>query len=156
MVDKDAHDEKWNMADRLRHEAKQTRLPFSESLHARICRAVEESEMAEPRRPATPTLPGRVGIAAAVAATLVVGLLYVAWQNDSSIESVPKPDEIAMDEELQPPIDIPSNPAVDIGLLVDETLSDRRWAYLDHDVQLAANMLLDQLPNSFTLQEGDP
>ncbi len=160
MVDKDARDEKWDMADRLRHEARQTRPSFSESLHARICRAVEDNAVAEPRRPAAPTLPGRVGIAAAVAATLAVGLLYLAWPNDSSTETVQKRPEMveprpSVDEELQPPTDIPGNPAVDIGLLVDETLSDRRWAYLDHDVQLAASMLLDQLPGSITSPEGD-
>ena len=156
MVDKETHDDKGNLADRLRHEAKQTYPPFSELLHARICRAVEENEMVEPRRLTTQRLPGRVGIAAAVAATLAVGLLYLAWNYDSSSETVTKPNEIAMDEGLQPPIDIPSNPAVGIGVLVDETLTDRRWAYLDHDVQLAASMLLDQLPASIALPEEYP
>jgi hypothetical protein len=176
MVDKDAHDEKWDIADRLRREAKETRPEFSESLHMRICRAVEQSEMAEPPRPVALPYLSRGGITAAVAATLAVGVLYLVWQGNSPSGlfspsgSVPKPGEIVSsagqekavvnpdprpNEALSSPIDVPGNPAVEIGLLVDSTLTNRRWAYLDHDVQLATRMLLDQLPGSIVWPEEE-
>jgi hypothetical protein len=170
MVDKDAHDEKWDIADRLRHEAKDTRPAFSESLHVRICRAVEQSEMAEPPRPVALPYSSRGGITAAVAATLAVGVLYLVWQGNSPSGSVPKPGEIVSsagqekavvnpeprpDEALPSSTDVPGNPAVEIGLLVDSTLTNRRWAYLDHDLQLATRMLLDQLPGSIVWPEEE-
>ena len=183
MVDKDTHDEKWDLADRLRQEAKQTRPAFSESMHVRICRAVEQNEMAEPPRPATRPRFRRTGITAAVAATLAVGVLYFVWQGNSPSGrfssgrpfspdvSVPKPGDIVgtagrekavadaeprPNEDLPSPTDVPSNPAVEIGLLVDSTVANRRWAYLDHDARLAANMLLDQLPGSIAWPEEEP
>lgn len=177
MVDKNAHNEKWDMADRLRQEAKRTRPAFSESLHARICRAVEQGEMAEPPRPAARPRSRRVTIAAAVAATLAVGVAYLMWQGDSPSGpfspsgSVPNPGDIVdsagqekdiveprpgMDEEFPSPTDVPGNLVVDIGSLVDSTMTNRRWAYLDHDAQLAARMLLDQLPGSIAWPEEEP
>ena len=170
MVDKDAHDEKWDIADRLRHEAKETRPEFSESLHVRICRAVEQCEMAEPPRPVALPRFGRPGISAAVAATLALGVLCLVWQGSSPSGSVLKPGKIVgsagqeealvepeprPNEALPSPTDVPGNPAVEIGLLVDSTLTNRRWAYLDHDAQLAARMLLDQLPGSIAWPEED-
>lgn len=170
MVDKDAHDEKWDVADRLRHEAKETRPAFSESLHVRICRAVEQSEMAEPPRTAAAPRLGRAGIVGAVAATLAVAVLYLVWQGNPTSGPVPKPSDMAgsggqedvmvelergPDGKLQSPTDVPGNLAVEIGLLVDSTLTNQRWAYLDHDAQLATRMLLDQLPGSIAWPEED-
>jgi hypothetical protein len=164
------------MADRLRNEARQTRPAFSESLHARICRAVEASKIAEPPRRVTPSRLGRIGIAAALAASLVVAVSYLVWQGStpsgpaSPRRLMPKPDNLAdlngqenivvkpkrrPDEDLQSPTDVPGNPAVDIGLLVDSTLTDRRWAYLDHDARLAARMLLTQLSPSIVWPEEE-
>ena len=177
MVEKNTHDENWDMADRLRHEAKQTRPAFSQSLHARICRAIEQDEMAEPPRPAAPPRFGRAGITAAVAATLAIGVLYLVWQGNSPSGpfspsgSAPNPGDIVgsarqektivdpqprADEDLPSPTDVPGNPVVDIGLLVDATLTNRRWAYLDHDAQLAASMLLNQFPGSIAWPDEEP
>jgi hypothetical protein len=178
MVDKHAHDEKRAMADRLRNEARQTRPTFSESLHAKICRAVEGSKIAEPPRRVAPSRLGRIGIAAALAASLVVAVSYLVWQGSTPSgpefprRLMPKPDNLASldgqediavepdpelgpDEDLQSPTDVPGNPAVDIGLLVDATLADRRWAYLDHDARLAARMLLTQLSPSIVWPEDE-
>ena len=176
MVDQHAHDEKRVTADRLRNEARQTRPAFSESLHARICRAVEGSKIAEPPRRVAPSRFGRIGITAALAASLVVAVSYLVWQGSTPSGPVsprrlmPKPanladrngqenivvePELGPDEDLQSPTDVPGNPAVDIGLLVDLTLTDRRWAYLDHDARLAARMLLTQLSPSIVWPEDE-
>ena len=178
MVDKHAHDEERTMADRLQNEARQTRPAFSEALHARICRAVEASKIAEPPRQVAPSRLGRFGIAAALAASLIVAVSYLVWQGStpsgpaSPHRLMTKPDnfasldgqediavepepELGPDEDLQSPTDVPGNPAVDIGLLVDSTLADRRWAYLDHDARLATRMLLTQLSPSIVWPEDE-
>ncbi len=36
--------------------------------------------------------------------------------------------------------------AAEIDALVDSTMVQQQWAYLDHDARLAAEVLLDQLP----------
>jgi hypothetical protein len=95
MVDRNADDEWRDIAERLRHEARQTRPAFSESLHARICRAVEQGEMAEPLRPAPLARFRRAGIAAAVATTLAVGVLFLVWQGNFTGGPVPKTGDIA-------------------------------------------------------------
>jgi hypothetical protein len=169
MVERNTDDEWRDIADRLQYEARQTRPVFSDSLHARICRAVEQDEMAEPLRPAAPQGLFRAGIAATVAATLAVGVLYLVWQGNFT-GARPKPGDLAgaggqekdivlpkpmPDEDSPSPTDVPANPAVDIGLLVDSTLTNRQWAYLDHDTQLAARMLLDQLPGSIAWPEEE-
>jgi hypothetical protein len=41
---------------------------------------------------------------------------------------------------------VTSDAAEQLRLLVDSTLSRQQWAYLDHDVQVAARLLLEQLP----------
>ncbi|OHB83319.1 MAG: hypothetical protein A2V98_08110 [Planctomycetes bacterium RBG_16_64_12] len=171
MVDQGAQDEKKVLADRLRDEASQTRPSFSEALHARICRAVEHRAMAGPPRPARLPRLGRAAIVGAVAASLAVGALYLAWRGTPQSGPVPKPGDVAgpgrqenvivepaprANEGLQSPTDVPGNPAVDIGLLVDSTLTNRRWAYLDHDARLGARILLDQLPASLVWPEENP
>ena len=171
MVDKDTHGEKRTLADQLRFEAHRTRPAFSESLHARICRSVGQSEMAPPPRPAPRRRAGAVLIAAAVAASLAVAVLCWAWLRHGDRGPVPDPRHLVLptpqekriikpepgpDEDLQSPGEVPNNPAVDFSLLVDSTLVNRRWAYLDHDARLAARMLLDQLPPSIAWPEEEP
>jgi len=162
MIEKDTRDENGALADLLQQEAEQTRPAFSESLHARICRAVEESSVAELPRPAARPRLVRVGIAAVVAATLAIGVFCLA-RHGAKPNTVAGPgstdhDSVAPepDEDLQPLADMPGNAAVDIGLLVDSTLTNRQWAYLDHDAQLAATMLLDQLPRSIAWPAEEP
>jgi hypothetical protein len=75
-----------------------------------------------------------------------------SWDGQEDIAVEP---ELRPDEDLQSPTDVPGNPAVDIGLLVDSTLTDRRWAYLDHDARLAARMLLTQLSPSIVWPEEE-
>jgi len=175
MVDQDTDGPKRALADRLRREAQQTRPAFSESLHARIRDAVAQTEMAEPPRPATARRLGPIRIATAVAATLLIGTLAFVWYANFRSGTSPKPGEMARaggpehggqekiivepppgpDEGLPSPTEVPGNPAADIGLLVDATLTRRRWAYLDHDAQLAARLLLDQLPPSLAWPEDE-
>lgn len=174
MVEKDRQDESGALADRLRQEAGQARPAFSESLHARICRSVEEADMAEPSRPTARPRLVRVGLAAAVAATLAVGVFSIIGQGIAPNPVTPNPGSLVNngatsngttdydivepepDEAFQAPTDVPVNAVVDLGLLVDSTLTNQRWAYLDHDARLAATLLLDQLPGSIAWPAEEP
>ena len=169
MVKKDTHEENTALTELLKQEAEQTRPVFSGALHARICRAVDEADMAERPRPVDRRRLVRVIIDVAVVASLVVGVFYLLYQGATPNPITPNPDSMAgpgstghgvvepePEEDLQTPIDMPVNTVVDIGLLVDSTLTNGRWAYLDHDAQLAANMLLDQLPSSVAWPAEEP
>jgi len=162
MANEDIYDEDDVLANLLQQEGEQTRPVFSESLHARICRAVEQSESVEAPRPAARSRLVRVGLLAAAAATLAIGAFYLI-RYDTTPQTAVRPDSTDQrtfgpepDEDPQTLADEPVNAAVDIGLLVDSTLTKQQWAYLDHDAQLAASMLLDQLPGSITRPEETP
>ena len=179
MVKKETHEEDAALGELLQREAEQTRPAFSDELHARICRAVAEADMAEPPRPADRRRVVRVMIDVVVAVSLLIGVVYLIGQavapDPTELNptvpnpTVPNPNNLAgpgstdhdvvepeIDERLPTSIDVPANPAVDLGLLVDSTLTNRRWAYLEHDAQLAADMLLAQLPGSIVAPEERP
>jgi len=50
---------------------------------------------------------------------------------------------------IQTPAEVPllaEEAAAEVGQLVDATLDSRRWAYLDHDLRLGAELLVERLP----------
>jgi len=162
MVEHRSNDDEKALADRLRQEAQETRPAFSESLHSRICRAVEHCEIHKRPRSAIELFRNR-WVYMAVAATLLVGALFVARRLSLPGGSTPEKNNVAVEEkteadpdtDAETPTDVPLD-AVDIGMLVDSTFSRPRWAYLDHDAQLVARMLIDQLPLDMTSPIDEP
>lgn len=53
-------------------------------------------------------------------------------------------------------INLPRQTAADVGMQVDTSLTDTRWAYLDRDAQVAARMVLDKLPRNLLALSTHP
>jgi len=163
MADRSSHDDNKALADRLEQEGRETRPVFSKALHARVCRAIEHCEMEELPRPAGASFRGR-WVYSAVAAALVVVALLLAWRNVVPKGPAPGPVDVAVSippeplpvDEMRSPAGATVDAAVEMGLLVDSTMTSQRWAYLDHDARLAAQMLIDQLPLDMTLPTDEP
>jgi len=162
------------LASRLRSEAKSTRPEFSESLHERICQTLEGlSQSRASGATGVSPVPGHKSTSAAervptaarpwairrpyrswatVAAVCLVGVLLAVWQLDvlpgpersETADSAPQPSEV--DEEIAVMLDAFDDPAGHIDVLVELTLLEERWAYLDHDARLLGQMLSDSLP----------
>lgn len=157
-------DEQRRLARRLEHEARATRPAFSEVLHARICRALEEEGPARARPAGEPRKLAR-WLPVAVAATLLVGAALVgSWWSRSArpgttpVVQSPRPaapsvapavavadasDAVADPDTITRPT---GQVAEHFGLLVDEAISEGQWAYLDHDVGVAVRLLMNQVP----------
>jgi hypothetical protein len=158
MVNRLTPDDDNILADRLKREAAASRPAFSESLHARICRAIEQSKLQTARRPAA--VQWRWAYAA-IAATLLVGVSLVAWRLSNAPGTGPPPpvEDFVQDDSARPLRELPRLDQVDhtvtqVGSLVDSTLTAGQWAYLDHDARLAAELLIDQFPFDLT-EQGD-
>ena len=142
------------LVDRLRREALTSRPEFSETLHSRIRRAVRQCEAGKAparRRPAAIQLFPR-GAFATVAAICVLGSLVIAWQ---SIEGVRESGTVGVDavddrefaaHMAASVVEMADRAVEEIDALVDSTMVQQQWAYLDHDAQLVVQVLLDQLP----------
>ena len=153
MVEHMPTEDEQRLADRLKLEARATRPAFSETLHARICRAVKESGAPMRRRPMT--LPRRHRwLLLAAAATLLLSVSLVAWWLTRPPGSATRSPgfKVAVVERQDPAVDpgMITGPAGqmagEFGKLVDSTLETGQWAYLDHDARVAAQFLMDQLP----------
>lgn len=146
-------DEETRLADRLRREARATRPAFSEALHARVCRALQPCAPASPPRAGAGRM-GRRWLSLAVAATLLISVVSVAWWLNRSPRSGPSP--VARNVPVPPIPDPGADPDViteptgeiaeHLGMLVDSTVTAGQWAYLDHDAQVAVRLLMNQLP----------
>jgi len=151
-------EERW-LGDCLKRDAQADRPSFSPDLHKRIRRAVGAAGRPTPRQPA-PDWFRRNGLPAVVAAACLAGVWVMAWRvslrpgddiNAPTVAGKTEPIEIAPgphDEPgPEPPrLDVPEV-AVQKGiLLVDNSLTTRQWAYLDHDARVATKLLIDQFP----------
>jgi hypothetical protein len=153
MFERMSPDEERALAERLKGEAQASRPAFSEDLHARICGAVRAGQ-AGPDRPRD-ALAGRARWAyVALAAACLVGAAALAWRlTTPAVSPANAPDTAKLPAgPSSPPTDletltgIPDRTAEHVGALVESTLANQQWAYLDHDARLAADMLLDQFP----------
>lgn len=143
------------LADALRREAQTTRPAFSESLHARIRQAVSaERTIVAPQRAAMPWRQHWTSLAAAAAAVLVAVSLSAWWLNRPS-QFEPK---LTRTTPSQPDVtefaSITGLAAEQLGQLVDSTLMQQQWGYLDHDAQLAAQLFMELLPVGATSDES--
>ncbi len=149
-------DDQDRLATFLRQEAQATRPLFSEPLHERICRAVTEDQIVlMPCRAATPW---RQRLAPyAVAAAAVLGISLTTWWLSRPFGHGPDLTETVTAEPAPEVLTrITGQVAEQLGLLVDATLSRQQWGYLDHDVQLATRLLMEQLPLAPEPDEGTP
>jgi hypothetical protein len=159
------------LAERLCREAKQSRPEFSESLHARICRAIEECPRQqapiwrrgplahlrqEPsRHPGAARHRLSVWASVAVAAACLACVAMVAWPKNE-IPGGPSADGNGQSglwaESSAPTLDLESVAGLamrvsdDLRDWVDSAAATQRWAYLDGDARLAVEMLAARLP----------
>jgi len=176
MAESNLSEQEKRLAERLKAEAREDRPSFSEALHGRIVRSLEKAP-APPRPRSSTAWLGHPWLSVAVAATVLVGGLVVAWRIQRVEEPVagPSPNEFAdahvpasvVPELETPEIETPKpdppadeDPleglAGDVAPMVDLALTEPQWAYLDHDMKLAANLLMDQLPFELALAEPQP
>ena len=159
MVNSITLEEEKNLADHLRREAETTRPEFSETLHGRILRTLEDRK-SPARQHGQASWPRRRWAYAAVAATLLIGASLLAWRLSTTTGPGPGPaEEIATgDDPAGPPAVLPA--MVDVAGMADGTtqqvgtlasvLTTEQWAYLDHDARVAMDLLIDQLPFGLT------
>lgn len=168
MVEQIFPDDKKVLADRLKLEAEASRPAFSETLHARIVQTIEQAIEECETQPPPPR--GRSWwreswlLAVAAAVCLVITSLAV-WR--LAVWSGPRPDPIGGTAEvpsspddsvpaLDALVEMPDGTARRVGTYVDLELRDRRWAYLDHDARIAAELLMDQLPLDLLASNDEP
>jgi hypothetical protein len=151
------------LAVRLRDEADASRPEFSESLHEFLCRSIGPQETKHvsrlsPRIWRQPWL-----IMAAAAACFLVGIT-IAWQSGLVLwhPGDEDPSEVAKDvnepatesterhrEETHEfeQVAILADTATDrLSTLVQSTIAEQQFAYLDHDARAALEGLVAQLP----------
>jgi len=192
MADSLHTDPEQQLIQRLRAEAAENRPEFSEELHRRICRALEQGPEQPARRPSRGwwadgprwTILG-AGAAVATGIALLSAAMLLGWvgpnrpgerrdrmpvvenSSDTPAEHAPgplegiagplEPNQTPAPQDLeQTPAQVPllaEEAAVRVGLLVDATLEGRQWAYLDHDLRLGAELLVERLPWELVMAE---
>ncbi len=147
---------------RLVAEATADRPTFSQALHDRIMQSVREA----PPRTASGLVRRRLAFrlwiagSATVAAVILLLAAWLARNVDPDARAVrPEPARPRHGAPADPATDPPdadetplavvAAPAADqFAALVDATVTGSQWAYLDHDAQLAAGLVLDHIPFS--------
>jgi len=148
-----------DLAERLRREAEASRPDFSEELHRRICLVIEQGDAPSPRP--EKRAPGFPRMWATVAATLLVaGAVLLAWQsyNPQVVDpgtTVEETSPEAVAEELAE-LSTVTQDTVEGALQVDSHLAAEGWAHLDHDAQVATELILDQLPLDMLASSKEP
>jgi len=148
---------------RLVREAEATRPAFSETLHEQICRAVQESRATGPvatSHGSSARRRFRWAAAMAIATSILVAVLV--WQtveeranpgSGATIAKAPVPVETASDTDLDRVAELTGGATESVDAWLDSTLASQRWAYLDHDAQVALEAIADRLPFGF-LSDG--
>jgi len=164
MVEQVFPDDNQVLADRLKHEAEASRPAFSEALHGRIVEAIRQCESQPPSAAARSWWRQPRLLAVAAAVCLAITSLAV-WRlavrsgpgpepTDETAEVPPVPDDPV--PALDALVETPDGTARRVGAILDGELTDRRWAYLDQDARLAAELLMDQLPLDLLASNEDP
>ncbi|MFH1264749.1 MAG: hypothetical protein ABIK89_03435 [Planctomycetota bacterium] len=160
------------MADRLRREAAACRPGFSESLHRQVCRAVRRCEATKASADSVPASGWllRHGVATAIVTVGVLAATVIAWQamtddgaprravNPSLAGSVApvRPPTLSTPEGAHVATDTPTELEMvgalagrateEIGILVESTVTERHWTYLDQNAKLAFEALNNRVP----------
>ena len=112
---------------------------MSDRMHARICQALKRGD-AMPRPRWAVRVPWRweyLAVAATLAVAVTLGVIWVGDGSDNAGDALSR---------LGGLVQVTDDTAEDLELLVDETFADQKWAYLDRDARVAAEMLMDKLP----------
>ena len=150
------NDEQDRLASVLRQAARASRPAFSDQLHARVRQAIAEDKAGPvTRRPAGPW---RQRVAPfALAAAALLGIAFTGWWLSRPLDRGPDLTEaVRLDSDPELLTSIAGQAAEQVGLLVDATLGQQQWAYLDRDFQLATRLLLEQIPLISEPREGGP
>ena len=142
---------------RLVVEAAADRPEFSQVLHDRIMQSVREAPPRAVRGPVRRRLAPRLWMVGS-ATVAAVAILLAAWlargvDPDSTAArpgpSIPPDPVTDLPDADDTPLAVVAAPAADrFAALVDATVSGSQWAFLDHDAQLAAGMVLNHIPFS--------
>lgn len=147
---------------RLVIEAAADRPDFSQALHDRIMQSVRETP---PRAARSPVRRRRaswlwmVGSATAAAVAILLAAWLARGVDPDSTAARPGPlvspaPATDLPDADDTPLAVVAAPAADrFAALVDATVAGSQWAYLDHDAQLAAGMILNHIP--FSTPETD-
>ncbi len=158
MRDPMSTDDEHELANRLKREARAMRPAFSDRLHNRIRDAMLRDQPEIQRRPPTAGWRPLVGSMVVAATVLLSASLVVWWLSRPSTvgpELAETPSESQMDDEapdLAVVADATEETVEQLGQLVEATLTNPQWAYLDHDVQLAARLFMEQFPSMEMLE----
>lgn len=156
------------MRDELRREAQTARPEFSETLHEKIWRAVQQckapSEVTAFNVARAPR-PLRWGLAVATAASLLLAVF--AWQaaeNQAQLSSaVPRntneektrpSTNVDEDSDLQRVAELTGGATETVDTWLDAALAEQRWAYLDHDAKAILEAVTSGLPFSLASIES--
>jgi hypothetical protein len=144
------------LAERLRQEAKASRPEFSERLHGRLCRAVQECDVrhvAALRRRMAPLWVGRRAVAAAAAVVLLATAVVFGPSTGRHRPTQPPHENGAEPVTAIDPSagmgrvsDLASQATENLDILMDSAIEAQRWAQLDHDAQVVIQTLADRLP----------
>jgi hypothetical protein len=156
------------LADRLRREAAADRPEFSESLHQQICHVVRHCDETKPSADLVPASgwPTRHAMVTAIAAAALLAATLVIWQaatNDTTPHRAEAPSPSGSIEELgstpqgqYATIDAPTEMEMvgaltdlateQIGILIESTVTQRHWNYLDENASLAFEALNNRVP----------
>lgn len=137
---------------RMRQEALASRPEFSEGLHVRLWHALERDAiqrvLSHRRFAASHRAPYWLAGVAAIAASVLCATV-IGWRP----RDVDLRPQAAAGGAAETHVDIVAGLANDVSdrmsLLVDYAVTSRKWAYLDHDAQVALELLREQFP-------GDP
>ncbi len=170
MYKSDLSDEERVLADRLRREAEACRPEFSEDLHQRLCSEIRRREAMKPAVAPAPVSGWlrRHGLATALAAAGVLVATVVVWQSikgdglppggvdpslagsDLPVPPLPAPDvthpTTDTPAELAMVSDLANLATEEIGILVESTVTQPRWASLDQNTKLALEALNNRVP----------
>ena len=154
MTDFNQTDKFDDLEQQLRREAASDRPEFSEALHNQIISAISTDAPRSPRAAKRSTNRRWPLTAAAAAVLLVVGL--ATWQflaDNRQQQASLKPDTPIQDSQIIAIEAVSRANGAEMGLLVDDALSQSQWAYLDHDARVAADLLINQFPFELAMSD---
>jgi hypothetical protein len=159
------------LRQRLHQEAEQALPQVSEPFHGRLCQAIRQSNVADPRMCSEPARSRLLPIysfplATAACFLLITGILWYVFgpiRNRHNVDVAPS--QVAQVPSL--PADTPKDPVdhaplmrlghdalVRVGAVVDATTVSPQWAYLDHDARLALLAFADRFPFNASGSQG--
>lgn len=162
MSESDSQDPEARLRHRLSSEAADDRPAFSDALHERIMKSLQDRP---PVTPSSITRGRRASWWLAVAATAAVVAFAVWLRQESGFQPRTNPqlrrEAVVTVEPAEPNVVDDLLTVMELPLgdgameLVDSTFTGPQWAYLDHDVKVATNMVRDYIPFDLPWDDSD-